>query len=149
MRMTDSLNPATATREWFIVDAADVVLGRLGTEVAMRLRGKHKADFTPHVDSGDNIIVINAEKIKLTGFKEQNKMHYWHTGYPGGIKSISAGVELSGKHPQRIVQRAVQRMLPKTKLGRAQMRKLHVYVGSEHPHAAQKPIELKLKEAHK
>lgn len=140
MTMTPSLKPADVTKEWLIIDAEDLPLGRLSSEVAKRLRGKHLPNFTPHVDSGANIIVINAEKVRLTGYKAQNQEFFWHTGFPGGIKSITLGKELSGKHPERVVERAVKRMLPKTKLGRKQLGNLHVYAGSEHPHTAQKPV---------
>lgn len=144
MLLTNSLKTADVKREWFVVDATDVPLGRLSSEIAIRLKGKHKPNFTPHVDNGDNIVVINAEKIRLTGFKAQNNQFFWHTGFPGGIKSITMGAELAGKHPERIVQRAVKRMMPKTKLGRAMFTKLHVYAGSEHPHTAQQPQEITL-----
>lgn len=139
MRLTPSLNPADATKEWLLVDATDIPLGRLSSEIAKRLRGKHKADFTPHVDNGANIIVVNAEKIRLTGFKAQNEKFYWHTGHPGGIKSVTIGAELAGKHPERVIERAVERMMPRSKLARAQVKKLHVYAGTDHPHTAQQP----------
>jgi len=128
-------------RDWFVVDATDKVLGRLATEVARRLRGKHKAEYTPHVDTGDNIIVINADKVKVTGRKTSDKMYHHHTGYPGGLKSISFE-KLLAKKPEKIIEIAVKGMLPKNKLGRAMYRKLNVYAGSEHPHAAQQPNEL-------
>lgn len=139
MTMTPSLKPADVSKQWIIVDATDIPLGRLSSEVAKRLRGKHLPNFTPHVDSGDNIIIINAEKIRLTGYKAQTQEFFWHTGFPGGIKSILLGKELSGKHPERVVERAIKRMLPKTKLGRKQLTNLHVYAGETHPHEAQKP----------
>lgn len=139
MTMTPSLKPADVSKKWLLVDATDIPLGRLSSEIAKRLRGKHIPTFTPHVDSGDNIIVINAEKVRLTGYKAQTQEFFWHTGYVGGIKSIILGKELSGKHPQRVVERAVKRMLPKTKLGRKQLTNLHVYAGDQHPHEAQKP----------
>jgi len=128
-------------RDWFVVDATDKVLGRLATEVARRLRGKHKAEYTPHVDTGDNIIVINADKVKVTGRKTSDKMYHHHTGYPGGLKSISFE-KLLAKKPEKIIEIAVKGMLPKNKLGRAMYRKLNVYAGNEHPHAAQQPNEL-------
>lgn len=128
-------------RDWCVVDATDKVLGRLATELASRLRGKHKPTYTPHVDTGDNIIVINAEKIKVTGNKLEGKMYHRHTGYIGNLKSISLGDQLE-KHPERVIQSAVKGMLPRNPLGRAMFRKLHVYAGPEHPHEAQQPKEL-------
>lgn len=143
MRLTTSLKPAEAQREWYVVDATDMPLGRLASEVATRLRGKHKANFTPHVDNGDNIIIVNAERVRLTGRKMQQHMFYWHTGWPGGIKGINAQKQLGSKHPERVIQRAVKRMLPSNRLGADIFGKLHVYAGGEHPHAAQKPQDLK------
>ena len=139
---TYSQKPREVDRKWFIVDAEGLVLGRLATIVAMRLRGKHKPTFTPHVDCGDNIIVINAEKVGLTGNKRNDKIYYWHTGHPGGIKSRTADKILDGQHPERVVIKAIERMISRNPLGRAQMRKLHVYAGTEHPHDAQKPEPL-------
>ena len=137
---TYSAKPSEVTKKWVVVDAEGVVLGRMASEIAKRLRGKHKPMFTPHIDTGDNVIVINAEKVRLTGLKRDNDMFYWHTGYPGGIKSRSKGEILDGKHPERVVEKAVERMMPKeSPLARAQMKKLHVYAGTEHPHEAQKP----------
>lgn len=136
---TYSAKPADVERKWFVVDAEGIVLGRLASVVAMRLRGKHKPMFTPHIDCGDNIIVINAEKVALTGRKLENKTFHWHTGYPGGIKSRTAGKTLAGKHPERVVQKAVERMISRNPLGRQQLKKLHVYAGTEHPHGAQQP----------
>lgn len=130
-------------RSWFLVDAENKVLGRLAAKIAAVLRGKHKPVFTPHVDTGDFVIVINAEKIHLTGAKLDNKMYYRHSGYPGGIKGISAG-EMLDKKPEAIIQHAVKGMLPKNKLGRQQLKKLKVYAGTEHPHESQMPQELKL-----
>jgi large subunit ribosomal protein L13 len=130
-------------RSWFLVDAEDKVLGRLAAKIAAVLRGKHKPVFTPHVDTGDFVIVINADKIHLTGTKLDNKIYYRHSGYPGGIKSISAG-EMLEKKPESIIQHAVKGMLPKNKLGRQQLKKLKVYTGTEHPHESQMPQELKL-----
>ena len=139
---TYSAKPTDVDRKWFIIDAEDLVLGRLAVIVANRLRGKNKPMFTPHIDCGDNVIIINAEKIHLTGNKRANKVYYWHTGYPGGIKSRTAEAILDGDHPERVVQKAVQRMLPRTKLGRQQMTKLKVYTGPDHPHEAQSPVVL-------
>lgn len=136
---TYSAKPTDVDRKWFIVDAEDLVLGRLAVIVADRLRGKHKAMFTPHIDCGDNVVIINAEKVHLTGNKRADKVYYWHTGYPGGIKSRTAGAILDGEHPERVIMKAVQRMLPKTKLGRQQITKLKVYSGPNHPHEAQSP----------
>jgi len=134
-----SAKPAEVEKKWFVIDAEGLVLGRLASVIAMRLRGKHKPIFTPHIDCGDNIIVINAEKVKLTGRKLNDKKYYWHTGFPGGIKDRSAGQILSGAHPERVVMKAVERMLPKGILGRQQLKKLHVYAGTEHKHEAQQP----------
>lgn len=130
-------------RAWFLVDAQDKVLGRLATKIAAVLRGKHKPVFTPHVDTGDFVIVINAEKIHLTGNKLDNKMYYRHSGYPGGIKSMSAG-DMLEKKPEAVIQHAVRGMLPKNKLGRQQLKKLKVYAGTDHPHDSQLPQELKI-----
>ena len=136
---TYSAKPGDIERKWFVVDAEGVVLGRLASIIAMRLRGKHKPMFTPHMDCGDHIVVINAEKVRLTGNKLADKTYYRHTGYPGGIKSITAGKVLGGKHPERVVEKAVQRMIPKGPLGRQVLTKLKVYAGAEHPHEAQQP----------
>ncbi|KTD68529.1 MULTISPECIES: 50S ribosomal protein L13 [Legionella] len=132
-------------RDWLVVDASDKVLGRLATEIARRLRGKHKAEYTPHVDTGDYIVVTNAEKVIVTGRKFTNKMYYRHTGYPGGIKSDSFE-KLQARNPVRIIELAVKGMLPKNPLGREMYRKLKVYVGSEHPHTAQQPKQLDIEE---
>jgi large subunit ribosomal protein L13 len=132
-------------RDWLVVDASDKVLGRLATEIARRLRGKHKAEYTPHVDTGDYIIVTNAEKVTVTGRKFKNKMYYRHTGYPGGIKSDSFE-KLQARNPVRIIELAVKGMLPKNPLGREMYRKLKVYVGNEHPHTAQQPKKLDIEE---
>ncbi len=126
-------------RKWLVIDATDLVLGRLATIVAKILRGKHKVIFTPNMDCGDNVIIINADKIHLTGKKLADKPYYWHTGYPGGIKSRTAGQIMEGKFPERILQSAIERMITRSPLGRDQLRKLHIYKGSEHPHQAQKP----------
>lgn len=136
---TISAKASEIERKWNVVDAEGVVLGRLAAVVASRLRGKHKPLFTSHVDCGDNIIVINAEKVRLTGRKMQDKRYYHHTGHPGGIKETSPEKIFAGKFPERVVQKAVERMLPRSPLGRQQMTKLHVYAGTEHPHAAQQP----------
>jgi len=136
---TYSAKPEDVEKKWFVIDADGLVLGRLASIIALRLRGKHKPMFTPHIDCGDNIIVINAEKVHLTGRKAENKTYYWHTGYPGGIKSRTAGALLSGNHAERVVQKAVERMISRNPLGRQQMRKLHVYKGTDHPHQAQNP----------
>lgn len=130
-------------RTWYVVDAENKVLGRLATKIAGVLRGKHKPVFTPHVDTGDFVIVINAEKIHLTGNKVQNKLYYHHSGYPGGLKVTSA-VEMLKKKPENIIKLAVKGMLPKNKLGRQQLKKLKIYHGSDHPHAVQMPKELEL-----
>lgn len=131
--------PQEVEKKWVIVDAEGVALGRLAAVVATRLRGKHKPIFTPHVDCGDNVIVINADKVRLTGNKRDNSLFFWHTGYPGGIKQRSKGQILDGKHPERVVEKAVERMLPKNKLGRQMFKNMKVYAGAEHPHEAQKP----------
>lgn len=132
-------------RDWYIIDASDKVLGRVATEIARRLRGKHKAEYTPHVDTGDYIVVINAEKITVTGRKFKDKIYYSHTGFPGGIKSISFD-KLQQKNPVRIIELAVKGMLPKNVLGREMYRKLKVYAGNEHPHTAQQPKQLEIEE---
>jgi len=139
---TFSRKPADVTKKWLIVDADGLVLGRMAAEIAKILRGKHRPDFTPHVDCGDNVIVINADKIHLTGNKLEDKVYYRHTGYPGGIRSRTAGEILAGKNPENVVIKAVQRMLPKSKLGRQQLTNLRVYTGSAHPHEAQNPEAL-------
>ncbi|MDP7666664.1 MAG: 50S ribosomal protein L13 [Rhodospirillales bacterium] len=136
---TYSAKPSEVDKKWFVVDAEGVVLGRLASVLAARLRGKHKPMFTPHIDCGDNIIVINAKKVHMTGRKLSDRLYYWHTGFPGGIKSRTAGQIRDGKHPERLVVKAVERMISRNPLGRAQMRKLHVYAGPDHPHVAQKP----------
>lgn len=127
--------------DWYVVDASRYTLGRLASAIAPRLRGKHKPQYTPHVDTGDYIIVVNAEKVRVTGRKEEDKIYYRHTGYPGGIKSQTLK-EMREKHPERIIEIAVKGMLPRNLLGRAVARKLKVYRGSEHPHGAQQPQEL-------
>lgn len=142
---TFSAKESEVKRDWVIVDASKAVLGRLSTEVARRLRGKHKAEYTPHVDTGDYVIVINAEKVRVTGRKFKEKTYYHHSGFPGGIKSISFD-KLQKTHPTRIIERAVKGMLPKNPLGREMYRKLKVYAGTEHPHAAQQPKQLDIEE---
>ena len=136
---TYSAKPSEIEKKWWIVDAEGMILGRLATVLANYLRGKHKPTFTPHMDCGDNIVVINAEKVKLTGNKRTNKTFYWHTGYPGGIKSRTMDKILDGKHPERVLEKAVQRMISRGPLGREQMRNLRIYAGAEHPHEAQQP----------
>ena len=136
---TFSLKPADVEKKWLVVDADGVVLGRMAAEIAKILRGKHRPEFTPHVDCGDNVIVINAEKVHLTGNKREDKTYYRHTGYPGGIKSRTAGEILDGKMPERLVIKAVQRMLPKNRLARQLISNLRVYAGAAHPHEAQNP----------
>ncbi|MFL2785121.1 MAG: 50S ribosomal protein L13 [Paracoccaceae bacterium] len=141
---TYSATPADIEKKWIMIDAEGVVLGRLASIVAMRLRGKHKASFTPHMDCGDNVIIINAEKVQITGKKRQEN-YYWHTGYPGGIKSRTKEEILEGDHPERVLMRAVKRMLPGNRLSRKQMTNLRIYAGSEHPHEAQAPEVLDVK----
>ena len=136
---TYSAKPGDIEKKWLLIDAEDVVLGRLAATVATLLRGKHKPGYTPHMDCGDNVIVVNAEKIHLTGKKLSDKIYYRHTGYPGGIKSRTAGQILEGRHPERVVAKAIERMIPRGVLGRQQLRNLRVYAGAEHPHEAQKP----------
>ena len=138
--MTRTFTPKAGEiqREWLVIDATDVVLGRLASHAAALLRGKHKATFSPHVDTGDHVIIINAEKVALTGQKLEKKMAYRHSGYPGGLKAVAYG-ELLEKNPARAVEKAIRGMLPKNSLGRQQLSKLKVYVGAEHPHAAQQP----------
>lgn len=136
---TYSAKPSEVEKKWLLIDAEGIVLGRLAAIVANRLRGKHKPIYTPHIDCGDNVIIINAEKVALTGKKLNDKVFYWHTGYPGGIKSRTAGKTLSGAHPERLILKAVERMIPRGPLGRRQFANLRVYAGPEHPHAAQNP----------
>ncbi len=142
---TFSATPADIDKKWILIDAEGVVLGRLASIVAMRLRGKHKASFTPHMDMGDNVIVINADKVQLTGKKRDDKKYYWHTGHPGGIKERTMRQIIEGEHPERVVIKAVQRMLPGNKLSRKQMTNLRVYAGTEHGHEAQNPEVLDVK----
>jgi large subunit ribosomal protein L13 len=137
---TYSAKPSEVDKKWVVVDAEDVVLGRLAAQVANILRGKTKPIFTPHVDCGDNVIVINADKVRMTGKKRRDKVYYWHTNHPGGIKERTAEQILSGRYPERVIRKAVERMVPKGPLGRQQMRNLRVYAGAEHPHQAQEPV---------
>jgi large subunit ribosomal protein L13 len=136
---TYSAKPTEVESKWLVIDAEGLVVGRLAAIIANRIRGKHKAMYTPHIDCGDHVVVINAEKVAFTGRKMTDKIFYWHTGHPGGIKSRTMEKILGGAHPERVIEKAVQRMVPKGPLGRAQLKKLHVYGGSEHPHDAQKP----------
>jgi large subunit ribosomal protein L13 len=142
MSTTRSIRPQDVKKQWVLIDAQDLILGRLASVVAMRLRGKHKPTFTPHVDTGDNIIIINAEKVHVTGNKLADKVFYWHTGYPGGIKQRTMGQTLTGKHPERAIIKAVERMVPRGPLGRQVMSNLKVYAGPNHPHEAQNPVVL-------
>ena len=136
---TYSAKPAEVEKKWILIDAEGLVLGRLASHVANILRGKTKATYTPHIDTGDNVIIINAEKVKLTGRKMTDKKFFWHTGHPGGIKERTIGQILGGRYPERVIEKAVERMIPRGPLGRAQMKKLRVYAGTEHPHEAQQP----------
>jgi large subunit ribosomal protein L13 len=139
---TYSAKAAEIDKKWVLIDAKGLVVGRLASIIADRLRGKHKPSYTPHIDDGDNIIVINADQVVLTGRKLQKKVYYHHTGYPGGIKERTAKFILEGRFPERVVEKAVERMLPRGPLGRQQFGNLRVYKGAEHPHAAQQPVEL-------
>ena len=140
---TYSAKPESVKRDWYVVDATGKTLGRLATEVATRLRGKHKPEFTPHVDTGDYIVVINADKVTVTGKKTTDKMYYRHTGYPGGLKEANFAT-LQAEKPEMIIEKAVKGMLPRNPLGRAMFRKLKVYAGTEHPHTAQLPQQLEI-----
>ena len=140
LKTTASLKPADVEKKWIVIDAENAVVGRLATFIAMRLRGKHRPDYTPHVDCGDYVVVINADKVKFTGRKLEKKIYYWHTGYAGGIKERTAGKILDGRFPERILEKAVERMLPKeSPLARRQMTHLRLYNSAEHPHEAQNP----------
>ncbi|MES2710910.1 MAG: 50S ribosomal protein L13 [Pseudomonadota bacterium] len=139
---TRSIKPADVQKNWILIDAEGLVLGRLATLVANRLRGKHKATFTPHVDCGDHVVIVNARKVRVTGNKAEQSVFYWHTGYPGGIKGRTVGERLDGKYPERVIEKAVERMITRGPLGREQMRNLHVYPDAEHPHAGQQPATL-------
>ena len=140
---TVSAKPETVKRDWYVIDAENKVLGRLSTEIARRLRGKHKPEYTPHVDTGDYIVVINADKVAVTGNKEKNKQYHRHTGYPSGLKTVTLDKQRA-EHPERIIEAAVRGMLPKNRLGRAMFRKLKVYAGPEHQHSAQQPKVLEI-----
>ena len=142
LKTTRSVKPAEVEKKWHLIDADGLIVGRVATIIANILRGKHKPSFTPHVDCGDNIVVINAEKIRFTGRKLADKVYYRHTGYPGGIKGITAGKVLDGRFPERVLEKAVERMIPRGPLGRQQMRNLRIYAGTDHPHAAQNPEPL-------
>jgi len=139
---TYSAKQSDIKKNWVLIDGKDLIVGRLASLVAMRLRGKHKPEFTPHMDCGDNVVIVNAGKVVLTGNKEKNSIFYYHTGYPGGIKERVVGKILHGKHPERVVEKAVERMLPKGPLGKKQLSNLYVYAGPEHKHAAQQPKPL-------
>ncbi len=142
MRTTLSLKPAEVKKDWVLIDAEGLILGRLAVLIAMRLRGKHKPQFTPHVDCGDNVVVVNARKVRVTGRKLEQSVFYYHTGYPGGIKGRTLRQRLESAHPERVVEKAVERMITRGPLQRQQMRHLHVYAGPEHPHAGQQPRKL-------
>jgi large subunit ribosomal protein L13 len=139
---TFSAKPSDIDKKWVLIDADGLVLGRLAAIIALRLRGKHKPSFTPHMDCGDNVVVVNAEKVRLTGNKGKNDIFYWYTGYPGGIKGRSKGEILAGKHPERVIQKAVERMMPRGPLGRQVMKNLRVFAGPDHPHAGRQPVPL-------
>ncbi|MDI1296572.1 MAG: 50S ribosomal protein L13 [bacterium] len=139
MKTTKSANPATVDKKWVLIDAEGAVVGRLASTVANILRGKHKTSFTPHVDCGDNVIIINAGKVKFTGKKLTDKIYYKHTGYAGGIKETTPAKILEGRFPERVLEKAIERMIPRGPLGRQQMRNLRVFAGAEHPHEAQSP----------
>lgn len=140
---TYSAKPETVVRDWYVVDAEGKTLGRLATEIATRLRGKHKPEYTPHVDTGDYIVVVNAEKVRVTGKKTTDKIYHRHTGFPGGLKSVPFN-KMIERSPERVIEKAVKGMLPRNPLGRAMYRKLKVYAGSEHPHASQQPAQLEI-----
>ena len=139
MKTTKSAKPAEVEKKWHLIDADGLVVGRVATIIANILRGKHKPSFTPHVDCGDHVVVINAEKVRFTGRKLEQKIYYKHTGYPGGLKDMTAGKVLEGRFPERMLEKAVERMIPRGPLGRDQMRALHLYNGTEHPHGGQDP----------
>ena len=142
MKTTASLKPADVEKKWIVIDAENAVVGRLASFIAMRLRGKHRPDYTPHVDCGDYVVVVNADKVKFTGKKLTDKKYYWHTGYPGGIKERTARAIIEGRFPERVIEKAVERMVPRGPLGRRQLKNLRVYAGSNHPHEAQQPVAL-------
>ncbi|EHL97927.1 ribosomal protein L13 [Acetobacteraceae bacterium AT-5844] len=139
---TRSLKPAEVKKDWVLIDAEGLVLGRLAALVANRLRGKHKPQFTPHVDCGDHVVIVNAEKVRVTGNKADQSVFYWHTGYPGGIKERTVRERLESRFPERVIEKAVERMITRGPLGRRQMKNLHVYAGAEHPHAGAQPSTL-------
>ncbi|HEV7457414.1 MAG TPA: 50S ribosomal protein L13 [Roseococcus sp.] len=139
---TRSLKPAEVQKGWWVIDADGLILGRLASIVANRLRGKHKPQFTPHVDCGDHVVIINADKVRLTGNKAEQEFFYWHTGYAGGVKGRSLRQRLESRHPERVIEKAVERMITRGPLGRKQMKNLHIYAGTEHPHAGQAPVAL-------
>ena len=142
MKTTVSLKPAEVSKDWVLIDAEGLVLGRLAVIIAQRLRGKHKPTFTPHVDCGDNIVVVNADKVKVTGNKAEQSVFYYHTGYAGGIKGRTIRQRLESAHPERVLEKAVERMITRGPLQRRQMKNLHIYAGAEHPHAGQQPKAL-------
>jgi large subunit ribosomal protein L13 len=139
MKTTKSAKPHEVEKKWHLIDAENLVVGRAAVIIANLLRGKHKTSFTPHVDCGDNVVVINADKVQFTGKKRTDKVYYKHTGYPGGLKEITADKVLDGRFPERVLEKAVERMIPRGPLGRQQMRNLRIFAGTEHPHAAQNP----------
>ena len=139
MKTTKSATPATVDKKWLLIDAEGLVVGRLASIVANILRGKHKPSYTPHIDCGDNVVIINADKVRFTGRKAAQKIYYKHTGYPGGIKGVTAAKVLDGRFPERVLEKAVERMIPRGPLGRDQMRNLRIFAGTEHPHVAQDP----------
>jgi len=141
-KVTRSIKPAEVEKNWHLIDAEGLVVGRLAVVIADLLRGKHKPSYTPHVDCGDHVVIINAEKVRFTGKKLGDKTYYKHTGYAGGIKEVTAEKVLSGKFPERVIEKAVERMVPRGPLGRAQMRALHLYTGTEHPHGGTQPVAL-------
>ena len=142
LKTTVSLKPADVNKDWVLIDAEGLVLGRLAVVIAQRLRGKHKPQFTPHVDCGDNIVVINAQKVSLTGNKADQSVLYWHTGYAGGIKGRTIRARLDSAHPERVLEKAVERMITRGPLQRKQMKNLHIYGGATHPHDGQQPVKL-------
>jgi large subunit ribosomal protein L13 len=142
LKTTISLKPSEVQRNWVLIDAEGLVLGRLAALIATRLRGKHKPQFTPHVDCGDHIVVVNAEKVRVTGKKLDQDVFYYHTGFPGGIKGRTLGQRLAGAHPERVIEKAVERMITRGPLQRQQMKNLHIYAGAAHPHTAQQPVAL-------
>lgn len=144
LKTTPSIKPSEVKKDWVVINAEGVVLGRLAVVIANRLRGKHKPQFTPHVDCGDNVVVINAAKVRVTGNKADQSIFYYHTGYPGGIKGRSIRQTLESRHPERVVEKAVERMITRGPLQRKQMKHLHIYGGAEHPHDGQQPKALDL-----